>query len=581
MTENPSILAARTIVGSLIGAGVGHVVYCPGSRDAPFAYALADLGGLVGTTVAIDERSAGFYCVGLARAGVLAAVITTSGTAVTELHPAVAEASHARLPLVVVSADRPFELRGVGASQTTDQVGLFASHVRGTWDIPAGAEDAGRLAGLVARAAAAARGAPTGAPGPVHINVGLRDPLVPAGTGGHRVEAPVPAGRAPLVAASAPRATPWEEAVPAPTRGVVVAGDGADPGAVEWARRAGMPLFAEPSSGVHAASRPGGVLAHQQAALTSELAERIETVVLTGRPTLSRAVNALLARPDVRLVVVDPHPQWSDPAANADTVVAALAPPTVGDGAEQRENTGGAGGVWAPPGWLRQWEQQDRAARAAINALVVRCVAQGAPPTMFEVARAVEEASDGPLVLGASNPVRAVDLVCAELAGRRIHSNRGLAGIDGTIATAAGIARGLGASGAVAPRIVVLLGDLAFFHDASSLALAAAEGAPLDIVVADDHGGGIFATLEHGRREHADLYDRWFGAGQSTDIAALAAAYGARYQRLDADGLRGALRTGADGGGVRVLHVPISRAAGLYATAGSAAALGLAAPGRI
>ena len=177
--------------------------------------------------------------------------------------------------------------------------------------------------------------------------------------------------------------------------------------------------------------------------------------------------------------------------------------------------------------------------------------------------------------------MRAVDLVCAELAGRRIHSNRGLAGIDGTIATAAGIARGLGASGAVAPRIVVLLGDLAFLHDASSLALAAAEGAPLDIVVADDHGGGIFATLEHGRREHADLYDRWFGAGQSTDIAALAAAYGARYQRLDADGLRGALRTGADGGGVRVLHVPISRAAGLYATAGSAAALGLAAPGRI
>lgn len=581
MTENPSILAARAVVGSLIGAGVGHVVYCPGSRDAPFAYALAGLGGLVGTTVAIDERSAGFYCVGLARAGVLAAVITTSGTAVTELHPAVAEASHARLPLVVVSADRPFELRGVGASQTTDQVGLFASHVRGTWDVPAGAEDAGRLAGLVARAAAAARGAPTGAPGPVHINVGLRDPLVPAGAGGRCAGAPAPGERAPLVAASAPRATPWEEAVPAPTRGVVIAGDGADPGAVEWARRAGMPLFAEPSSGVHAAARPGAVLAHQQAALTSELAGRIETVVLTGRPTLSRPVNALLARPDVRLVVVDAHPQWSDPAANADAVVAALAPPAAGGGAAQPGTAGGTGGIWAPPDWLSQWEQQDRAARAAVNALVARCAAQGGPPTMFEVARAVEEASDGPLVLGASNPVRAVDLVCADLAGRRIHSNRGLAGIDGTIATAAGVARGLGAaSGAPAPRTVVLLGDLAFFHDASSLALAAAEGAPLDIVVADDHGGGIFATLEHGRREHADLYDRWFGAGQSTDIAALAAAYGARYLRLDADGLRGALREGADGGGVRVLHVPISRAAGLYATAGSASALGLAA-GRV
>ena len=174
----PSVDTARAILSTLDALGVTHVLYCPGSRSAPFAYAL-ESGAFGGQARAVlDERGAGFAAVGLARTGALPVVIVTSGTAVAELAPAVLEASHARLPLLVVSADRPGELRGVGASQATDQARLFAAHARACVDLEP-QEPSPSLIGQVSRAFAAATGAPTGVPGPVQINVAFRDPLTP------------------------------------------------------------------------------------------------------------------------------------------------------------------------------------------------------------------------------------------------------------------------------------------------------------------------------------------------------------------------------------------------------------------
>ncbi|ERH26419.1 thiamine pyrophosphate-binding protein, partial [Actinomyces sp. oral taxon 172] len=174
----PSVDTARAILSTLDALGVTHVLYCPGSRSAPFAYAL-ESGAFGGQARAVlDERGAGFAAVGLARTGALPVVIVTSGTAVAELAPAVLEASHARLPLLVVSADRPGELRGVGASQATDQARLFNTHARACVDLEP-QEPSPRLVGQLSRALAAATGAPTGTPGQVQLNVAFRDPLTP------------------------------------------------------------------------------------------------------------------------------------------------------------------------------------------------------------------------------------------------------------------------------------------------------------------------------------------------------------------------------------------------------------------
>ena len=194
-------------------------------------------------------------------------------------------------------------------------------------------------------------------------------------------------------------------------------------------------------------------------------------------------------------------------------------------------------------------------------------LASGSGRTMLDLARAVAASTSGPLVLGASNPVRAFDLAVPALGGRVVHSNRGQAGIDGTIATAVGICLGSGYAGEVsAPageRVTAVIGDLTACHDASSLALAASAGAHLDIVVADDQGGGIFATLEHGRATSPEAYERWFGLAQSVDYEALAAAYGVAFARAETPvQLAQLLETGE--AGPRLVHAPVERAAHLY-----------------
>ena len=544
----PSVDTASAILLSLDALGVTHVLYCPGSRSAPFAYAL-EAGSFGGDARPIlDERGAGFAAVGLARTGALPAIVVTSGTAVAELAPAVLEASHARLPLLVLSADRPGELRGVGASQATDQAGFFGTHVRASIDLEP-QEASPSLVGHLARAVAAACGAPSGTPGPVQINVAFRDPLTPvrlASDSEDEAVAPfVP--RPTRVVAAFPVPARWEDVVGPADAGLIVAGEGASPRAREWSEASGFPLLAEPASGAWSG---GGVTPFEQSLVSSLLGREVDAVVVTGRPTLSRPIQALLARPDVRVVVVDPHTPWVDISGNASVVVADLEPAREPIHAAQAE-----------------WSSRVREAARDAGERIESLLASGSGLTMLDLARSVAALTSGPLVLGASNPVRAFDLAVPALEGRVVHSNRGQAGIDGTIATAVGICLGSGYAGEtsapVGTRVTAVMGDLTACHDASSLALAASMGAHLDIVVADDGGGGIFATLEHGRAASDEAYDRWFGLAQSVDYEALAAAYGVAFARADVPWeLESLLARPASG--PRLIHAPVERAAHLY-----------------
>ena len=565
----PSVDTARAILSALDDLGLTHVLYCPGSRSAPFAYAL-ESGAFGGHAMPVlDERGAGFAAVGLARTGALPAVIVTSGTAVAELTPAVLEASHARLPLLVISADRPGELRGVGASQATFQSGLFGVHARACIDLEP-QEPSRALVGQLSRAVAAACGAPTGTPGPVQINIAFRDPLTPQS----RASGAAGDSQDEAMASFVPRPTRvqptnaaperWEDVVGAARAGLIVAGEGASPLAAQWSRASGFPLLAEPASGAWAG---GGVTPYEQAIVSSPLAGEVDTVVVTGRPTLSRPIHALLARPDVRVVVVDAHAPWVDISGNASVVVAALAAPL--------RPTCGA-----------EWAARVRAAADEAGLRIDALLAAGSGRTMLSLARAVASATRGPLVLGASNPVRAFDLAVESLAGRPVFSNRGQAGIDGTIATAVGIAAGLGSARIATPdrageprddargraqasRVTAVMGDLTLCHDASSLALAAATGAELDIIVADDEGGGIFATLEHGNAATPEAYDRWFGVAQHVNYEALAAAYGVGFARAATPSELASVLADPPTG-PRLIHAPVERAAHLYAQARNA-----------
>ena len=542
----PSVDTACAILSSLDALGVTHVLYCPGSRSAPFAYAL-EAGSFGGDARPIlDERGAGFAAVGLARAGALPAIVVTSGTAVAELAPAVLEASHARLPLLVLSADRPGELRGVGASQATHQSGFFGTHVRASLDLEP-QEASPSLVGHLTRAVAAACGAPSGTPGPVQINVAFRDPLTPVSPSPGDEAGASFAPRPTRVIAASPVPARWEDVVGPAAAGLIVAGEGASPRAREWSEASGFPLLVEPASG---AWKDGGVVPFEQSLVCSSLGREVDAVVVTGRPTLSRPIQALLARPDVRVVVVDPHAPWVDVSGNASAVVADLEPAREPIRAAQAE-------------WAARVREAARDAGERIESLLD----SGSGRTMLDLARIVAASTSGPLVLGASNPVRAFDLAVPSLEGRVVHSNRGQAGIDGTIATAVGICLGSGytdeASAASDERVTAVMGDLTACHDASSLALAASTGAHLDIVVADDHGGGIFATLEHGRATSPEAYDRWFGLAQSVDYEALAAAYGVAFARAgEPRELEDLLDLPVRG--PRLIHAPVERAEDLY-----------------
>lgn len=557
-TQPDSIEVARSIVSALRARGVRDVVYSPGSRCAPFAYVLAqaEAEGLLRVHIRLDERGAAFFAIGLARSVEQGApfrpvaLVGTSGGAIAEYHAGVAEAFHSHIPLIVISADRPFEMRGVGASQTTDQAGIFGPHTRGVWDIPAGRSDVHHVEECVTRAFARALGRPSGVPGPVQINVGLRDPLVPSS-----LPLCVFSSDSDQVLSQIPKCSPapvaWEDCVDSSLRTVILAGDGADVAAVDWADAAQIPILAEPTSGL---SMSPLWVPFQQAFLQpgSVLGEQIEQVVVTGRPTLSRPVSRLLARETVRVVVVSTDPEWADVAGNAGAVIPAVLPARTAHGSSAQSSISA---VHSAQEWLAAWMSAARSARSrAAEVLSGRdSEVLAAPLSVPVVAEAVWKASIPTLVLGASNSIRAVDLVASTPCGARVVSNRGLAGIDGTIATAFGLSRGTGQA------VRALMGDLTFFHDVSSLAVTVPESVPdIHIVVLDDGGGGIFASLEHGRDEFCDLYPRWFATQQRADIRALTVGYGGEYVSVSTlSELNVELARPVQG--IRVTHVRVPR----------------------
>ncbi|OIJ35468.1 2-succinyl-5-enolpyruvyl-6-hydroxy-3-cyclohexene-1-carboxylic-acid synthase [Rothia kristinae] len=543
-----------------------HAVIAPGSRSAPLAYALAaaaDAGALQ-VHVRIDERTAGFTALGLAKAtGAPAAVVTTSGTAVGELLPAVMEAHHAEVPLAVLSADRPPRLRGTGANQTTDQPGIFGTHVRVGVDLTDYPEQTpGPQTAGFTNALAALTGRdpddwtqPSLRPlGPVQINCAFDEPLHPdqrmrqilrAWADGVAGLDPEPAPTLPdptLEAVLADAAGPPADGIP--RRSVVIAGDGAGPLARDFAEARGLPLLAEPSSGARSGEHAIGgyrVLLGEES-----LGGRIERVVLFGRPTLSRPVTRLLADPQTDAVIYLPRPvAWADPRRRPEMPVRTLAEAAAFAGTGER-------------GWLRAWREAD----AALAARIERLAAAGEHPTGPAVAAAAVRACErdgSALILGSSNLVRDADLApvpALPLTG--VWANRGLAGIDGTLATATGIGLGLG----VPARLLV--GDLTFLHDLGSLNLGPGEARPrLQIVVFNDDGGGIFTTLEHGQvaedRGWSDAVERFFSTPHGADLEHLVRGFGHRYLRADdVAALRAALREPAEG--IEVIEVRGSRA---------------------
>jgi 2-succinyl-5-enolpyruvyl-6-hydroxy-3-cyclohexene-1-carboxylate synthase len=500
---------ARSVVAALVADGVREVVLAPGSRNAPLSFAAFDAAeaGLLRLHTRIDERTAGFLALGLTKGGSRAAVMCTSGTAVANLHPAVLEAHHARVPMVVVTADRPARLRGTDANQTTDQVGVFGPQVStldvdgpGAWDLS----------------------------GVVHLNVQLDDPLLPkdrwfpsAVEEAHNTHAPMGLG-----ASRDPGAT----TLGLGPRTVVVAGDDAGPRARSLADRAGWPLLAEPSSG----ARTGPALRAYRLLLATELADQVERVVVFGHPTLSRPVQRLLSRPDVE--VLDAGRSWTRPYA-----VTPVVDPVVDEADDHA--------------WLVAWQEADASVSRQLDQLV-----DEAGFTAYHVAGAVSRAlpPGGHLLVGASNPIRDLDLMATAYdvgSRRKVVANRGLSGIDGTVSTAIGasLARRQG------NRNLALMGDVTFLHDATGLVIGPDEPRPdLTIVVANDDGGSIFATLEQGAEEHAHAYERLFGTPHHVDLAALCQATGTAHWRVDsAAELDHALSS--PNGGIEVVEAVVDR----------------------
>lgn len=582
----PATDAAAALLAGLVARGVRHIVVSPGSRSQALALVAAEMerAGLVELHVRIDERVAGFTALGIGReTGMPAVVVCTSGTAVANLVPAALEAHHAGVPLLLLTADRPPELRGVGANQTTRQPGLFRSAARYEADlaVPEAVDHLGdgeqtvALDQVAAEALAASLGEGARAAGPVHLNVPFREPLAgaaPSWLGARAASRAVEA--APVDAADVSGAlyqggggigvadvapeTEAAHAVAAGPRTIVVAGADAGPAAEQFAHDGGFPLVAEIVSG----ARFGRHVVHGYRALLSDpaLGGRVERVVVFGRPTLSREVTRLLSRDDVEVVAVRGP---GEPVNLNGTTLAVDAVRATGA---------------ADRAWLGEWMRASRDAAVDLSppapdadglASVVPSERLGAINAEVAVSRApVDRAAlvdalwratwpHDRLVFGSSRIVRVADEL---LGGKKltVHSNRGLAGIDGTIATATGVA--LASQVDERPGVTrLLLGDLAFLHDMGALLLPPGEQEPrLQVVVGNDGGGTIFDGLEVASVAGDDAMTRVQYTPQNARLEQLALAFGWEYHRCTTRVALDQVLT-APSGGRQLIEVPLPR----------------------
>lgn len=510
---------AVTLADQLAASGVTDVCLAPGSRSAPLAMAFARHPGLR-ARVLIDERSCAFFGVGLAKAsGRPVVILCTSGTAAAEFHAAVVEAHHSQTPLVVLTADRPPELLGVGANQAIDQARLYGSAVRWYHDpgLPEDGPEAGtRWRRLAARAVAEASGP---LPGPVHLNLPFREPLVaPQG----RAEAPL-AGRQAAVRVEAARPSAdlrsLRRAVAAAERPILVAGEMRDGGRLApAAAAAAMPVLAEPSSYLRQVELPYDAMLRDPAWAA---AHRPDLVVRVGAPPTSKPLNQWLAAAGARTFLVA-EAGWPDPdllatdllRADPLAVVEALAGPATE--------------------WAEGWRQAGARAARALDAVLaggplheghaVRALAAAAPP-------------DAALFVGSSMPIRDVDTFWPRAgAGQSFLGNRGASGIDGLVSS------GLGMAAAWPQRpAVLLLGDLSLYHDMNGLWALRRHGLRATVVVLDNNGGGIFEFLP--QAAHRDVFEEVFATPLGLRLEDVARLYGLSYACADrAEDLPGAMR---------------------------------------
>jgi 2-succinyl-5-enolpyruvyl-6-hydroxy-3-cyclohexene-1-carboxylate synthase len=559
---------ACTLVDEWVRGGVTDAVVCPGSRSTPLAVALAAHSDMT-VHVRLDERSAGFTALGIGKAtGIPALVVTTSGTAAAELHAAVVEADLARVPLIACTADRPPELRDVGAPQTIDQTHLFGRSVR--WFCDPGVPDRSTRdswRSLAARALAEST-AGQGGPGPVQLNLPFREPLLgdPAGAGG------TSPGR--------PEGQPWHQVVTGPTpppvgatdplvawatgdttrRGVIVAGAGCgDPSDVLALSDAlGWPVLADPRSGVRL-DRPG-VIATADGILRSPrfAAGHVPDAVLhLGEPWVSKVVTTFLSattQAGVEAVAVDPFGGWLDPDRQVSRFI--RCDPSLfcrevvrRVGAVPRPEQAAGGSAWATA-----WQRAESAARTVVTTML----GAGGDPVLTEPSLAhrlfARVPAEATLVVSSSMPIRDLEAFALPRPhGPRVLSNRGANGIDGVVSTALGVA--LGTPGPT----VGLVGDLAFLHDVSALVRSDGFGPDLTVVVADNDGGGIFSFLGPASVLDPVTFDTLFGTPQLPDVAAVAAGFGWPVDEVGPDDgpdrLDQVLDRRLAGGGVSVIRV--------------------------
>lgn len=536
---------AGDLVRLLVEQGFAHWFYCPGSRDAPLGYVLNQWASSrrLDLHVRIDERDAAFMALGATRAGHPAVLVMTSGTAVGNALPAVMEAAHAGLPLLVLSADRPAALRGTGANQTTWQPGIFGDFVRFDADIQPGVT-AAELQDTVSAAVAACQGASpsphpaTGKkrfplPGPVHINASFIEPLAPPET----IEAF--ATRAERAAASDEPLDPHQ----APRGTLLIAGDLSDAtytDLCEAVENTGIPVLAEPQTAWR--SHPNAVRGYAKAAgttLSAVVQHNLERVIIAGRPTLTRPITRLIARRDIPVETVGAPGttvnladniarQWTDVSTLACELAKAAKPSPPLAPHQSAE---------APQSWLEMWRM---AGENAVAALTQDWGFHSAAQAIWDSTMTAPEPVD--LYLGASLTIRVFDAVARNSAPNRVFTNRGLAGIDGTIASA------WGAALARRQPMRLVLGDVSFFHDLGALSHGRTEEVPnLQVIVINNGGGRIFGNLEHGAAPE-DTFTRMFLTAQVGDICGLARAADWQAERVDSlDGLISALAQPVEG----------------------------------
>ena len=562
--ENAAYAFCGALVDELVRGGVRHLCLCPGSRSAPLALSAVRHPGLR-VWVLLDERGAGYFAVGASRAlRAPVAVLSTSGTAAANLLPAVLEARYGGVPLVVLTADRPHELREFGALQAVDQLRLFGPHAKWFADLPVPEADERALRyarSLAARAVAEAVAAP---PGPVHLNVPLREPLVPVPAELPPVPEEVlwgrPEGR-PYTSAFLSRPLPdpaavrvVAEAVGRTERGVIVCGPLDLPGfpqaVASLARACGYPILAEPLAQLRCGShdRSCVVQAHEPLLRVRQVAEwlRPEVVLRFGTTPTSRTVQGFLARcADALQVVVRPAGPWQDPDHVVHTVVAADPEAFCAALVEQLAPRAGSP-------YLEAWCALGEAAQDALD----RRVAQVAEP--FE-GRVFWELSDllpdGCLLfVGNSMPVRDLDAFLRHSPKRiRVLGNRGASGIDGVVSSA------LGAAAVAAGPVVLVVGDISLYHDLNGLLAAKRFGLSALVVLLNNDGGGIFSFLP--QAEWGEAFEEVFGTPHGLEFRPAVEMFGGQHRQVqDWAEFRAAVREGLGEGGLQVVEVRTDRA---------------------